>query len=314
MRIIKATKHHQPSHLGCIGTIGNFDGLHQGHRNIINQVKALAGQYSCPAMVISFEPLPTEFFSQKLNKPAPGRIYPFRDKARILHHLGIDEFVCLKFTDTLSEMEPEDFIKDILIGRLNIKHLIVGDDFCFGKNRRGDFKLLCKLGNEMGMNVSSTETIMQEDQRISSTRIREHLSKGKLTAANKLLVEAYQLSGRIRHGDKRGRTIGFPTLNQRLPEDIIVTRGAYAVKIRGLGTDVLFGIANIGKRPTFSGLETRLETYVFKFDQQVYGKYACIELVKFLRAEQKFEDFNALVAQIGEDSERAKEFFKKALK
>jgi len=297
-------------HSPCVATIGNFDGLHLGHRKILDQVKDEAGRLKCPTTVISFEPLPTEFFSKKFAKELPGRIYPYGDKARILEELGIDEFVCLDFSTELSEMEPEDFIKEILLERLNIKHLVIGDDFRFGKQRRGDYAMLCEIGKQFGMEVSNTATVEQTGKRVSSTRIREYLGKGDLSEANLLLVDAYQLSGEIMHGDKRGRTIGFPTLNISLPEDIVAARGAYAVKVHGLADGALKGVANIGNRPTVSGAETRLETHVFDFDEQVYGKQACIELVSFLRAEKKFDSFDDLMAQITRDSQRAREVLK----
>jgi len=306
VKVIRGTKHSQSSPKGCVATIGNFDGLHKGHQKIISDVKSIATQLDYPTKVISFEPLPTEFFSKKFNKPVPERIYPFRDKALILNHLGIDTFVCLPFSRLLSEMPAEFFIKDILVRRLNIKHLVVGDDFRFGKQRLGDFLLLKEVGDKLGMKVSNTPTVELEGCRISSTRIREHLAKGDLSQANILLGTPYQLSGRIRHGDKRGRTIGFPTLNLRLPESLVPARGAYAVKIHGLEEKSLNGVANLGNRPTVSGLETRLETHVFDFDQQVYGKHVCIELVDFLRAEKKFESFDELMAQITKDSDQAK--------
>ncbi|MEE9350838.1 MAG: bifunctional riboflavin kinase/FAD synthetase [Thiotrichaceae bacterium] len=307
MKLIRGTTPCNSQHKACVATIGNFDGLHKGHRKIIEQVKAEGRRLNCLTSVISFEPLPTEFFSQKFHKDLPGRIYPYRDKARILNSLGIDEFVCLNFTQVLSEMEPEDFIKEILLERLNIKYLVIGDDFRFGKQRRGDFEMLSRVGKQFGMEVSNTATIQQNGKRVSSTLVRKHLSKGDVFAANELLVDKYQLSGRVRHGDKRGRTIGFPTLNQSLPEDIVAARGAYAVKVHGLSEKALIGVANIGNRPTVSGLETRLETHIFDFDQEVYGKKVCVELVQFLRPEQKFESFDDLMLQIKKDSKKARE-------
>ncbi len=307
MKLTRGTKRQQPAVSTCIATIGNFDGLHRGHRTIIDQVKAIGQNIGCPTTVISFEPLPTEFFSQKFSRPLPGRIYPLRDKARILNQLGINELVCLKFSTALSEMSAEDFISEILIRRLHVKHLVVGDDFRFGKQRRGDFQMLLERGQAQGMQVSNTKTIVRGGERISSTRIRAHLAKGEMDAANKLLDGVYQLSGRVRHGEKRGRTIGFPTLNQSLPDDIIVARGTYAVRIWGLAERALHGVANLGKRPTVSGTETRLETHVFDFNQSVYGKQVCVELVSYLRPEQKFSGLAALAAQIEKDCARAKQ-------
>lgn len=309
MNVTRGTQRSHSTPKACVATIGNFDGVHKGHQKIIADVTSIANKLDYPATLISFEPLPTEFFSKKFDKPIPDRIYPFRDKAYRLNSLGIDHFVCLPFSQSLSEMPAEAFITDILVSRLNIKHLVVGDDFRFGKQRLGDFSLLKKVGKTLGMSVSNTPTIEQNNSRISSTRIRKCLAKGQLSEANSLLGKPYQLSGRIRHGDKRGRTIGFPTLNLKLPDSIAPAKGAYAVKIHGLAEKQLKGVANIGNRPTVSGLETRLETHVFNFDQQVYGKHVCIELVEFLRAEKKFENFDELMGQITKDSEKAKAIF-----
>ncbi len=306
MKIIRGTKQHLSDPQSCVATIGNFDGIHTGHQSIISDVKSIATLLNYPTTVISFEPLPKEFFSKQFDKPAPARIYPFRDKAQMLNNLGIDQFVCLSFSQLLSAMPAETFIRDILVRRLNIKHIVVGDDFRFGKQRLGDFALLKQIGSELGMNVSNTPTVELNGSRISSTRIREHLAKGEISQANILLGAPYLLSGRIRHGDKRGRTIGFPTLNLRLPDSIAPARGVYAVKIHGLEEKTLSGVANIGTRPTVSGLETRLETHIFDFNRQVYGEQVCIELVEFLRAEKKFENLDGLMVQITKDSEFAK--------
>lgn len=293
----------------CIATIGNFDGVHSGHREIIQHVVSYAKQNQISARIITFEPLPNEYFCEKFGKTPPKRIYPLRDKALRLKSLGIDEFICLNFDNALAQMSAENFISEVLIKQLKVKHLIVGDDFRFGKGRTGDFALLKEMGASLGMSVEDTHTIQLNNERISSSRIREALSQGNVAEAITLLDEPYRLSGRVRHGDKRGRTIGFPTLNQRLPENIVIARGVYAVRVTGLDTNTYTGVANIGIRPTVAGHDLRLETHVFEYTGNAYGKHACIELVKHIRPEQKFENIDALLEQIKIDSQKAKQFF-----
>ena len=286
----------------CVATIGNFDGLHLGHQKIIDKLKLKAEELELPLTIISFEPLPSEFFM-----PAPpARIYPMRDKVRLMHNMEVDNYLCLTFNNAFASMSPEDFIQEILLDRLNVKYLGIGDDFRFGHKRAGDSKLLKKVGEAAGMTVVDTATCFQDGERISSTRIRVHLENGDISTANKLLGHSYQLSGRIRHGEKKGRTIGFPTINMKILEHIAPQRGVYAVKVHGLATNPIKGVANLGNRPTVGGTENRLETHMFNFDRDVYGEYACIELVEFIRPEKCFESFDLLKAQILNDAETAK--------
>ncbi len=311
MKLIRGLNSSQLNGNACVATIGNFDGLHLGHQKIISKLKDKARELSLPLTVISFEPLPAEFFLPQ----APARIYPMRDKVRLLKMLGVDHYLCLNFDNEFAQQAPEDFVQSVLFDALNTKYLAVGDDFRFGNQRKGDFKLLQTLGEKHAMQVVDTPTCTFNNERVSSTRIRKHLEAGELAQANQLLGYPYQLSGRIRHGDKRGRTIGFPTLNLKVAENIAPQRGVYAVKVYGLkdddvlNRDYLTGVANLGNRPTVNGLENRLETHLFDFDSDVYGKYICVELVEFLRPEQRFEDFNALKAQILNDAEQAKAVF-----
>lgn len=312
MKLIRRIQGRDTEDQGRVATIGNFDGIHQGHQQIIQQLKTLAAQYQLITTIISFEPLPTEFFAQRFQRPLPTRIYPLRDKVRVLTSWEMDELICLPFSNKLATQEPEDFIEQWLINTLNIQYLVIGDDFRFGKNRRGDFTLLKTIGAQYGMQVMDTQTIAIDNERVSSTRIRQQLAIGNIGAANLLLQHRYQLSGRVKHGDKRGRTIGFPTLNLSLPDNIAIAKGVYAVRIAGLteDTDVrLYGVANIGVRPTVAGQEVRLEVHVFDYVDNAYGKYIVVEPVTYLRAEMKFADFAALKAQIVLDVERAKHYF-----
>jgi len=303
MRYIRGLQSLTKNDIGCVASIGNFDGLHLGHRKIISQLKEQSKALNLPLTIISFEPLPSEYFMPE----PPARIYPQRDKIRLLQSLGVDNFLCLKFDASFSKQSPEDFVNKILLEKLGVKYFVVGDDFRFGHQRKGDFQLLKKMGEENGMHVVDTPTCDYKNERISSTRIRKLLEAGEIQSANELLGANYQLSGRVRHGDKRGRTIGFPTLNMKVLSHIAAVRGVYAVKVHGLSDKALMGVANLGARPTVSGTENRLETHLFDFESDVYGKYICVELVEFLRVEKKFDDFSELKAQILKDAKQAQE-------
>jgi len=303
MKLIRGLNSIKLDKKGCVATIGNFDGLHLGHQKIINKLKIKATSLGLPLTVISFEPLPAEFFMPE----PPARVYPMRDKVRLLKQLGVDNYLCLKFNQAFASIPPEDFVQKILIEQLQVKYLAVGDDFRFGHQRQGDFNLLKSMGDKAGMQVTDTATCEKDGQRVSSTLIRNFLSIGDIPSASKLLGHNYQLSGRVRHGDKRGRTIGFPTLNMRVPNHIAPARGVYAVRVNGLSNHALLGVANLGSRPTVNGTENRLETHLFDFNKDVYGKHICVELVEFIRAEKRFEDFAALKAQIIDDAKSAQD-------
>ncbi len=302
MKFIRGIQNLSQKKQSCVATIGNFDGLHLGHQKIIGLLREQAVELKLPLTVISFEPLPAEYFI----KEPPARIYPLRDKVRLLSSLGVDNFLCLKFNASLANMLPEQFVREILIDSLNVKHLAVGDDFRFGHKRMGDFALLQKMGQKAGMNVLNTPTVEQQGERVSSTKIRKELGNANIETANKLLGHSYKLSGRVRHGDKRGRTIGFPTINMKLPGHIAPQRGVYAVRVYSLNEGALCGVANLGSRPTVDGTENRLETHLFDFEGDVYGRYICVELVKFIRAEQQFDSFDKLKEQILRDVIQAK--------
>lgn len=298
MRLVRDISQLEQLQNGSVATIGNFDGLHLGHQIILDQLSEHATNLQLPKVVISFEPLPIEYFSGHKSQ----RVYPFRDKVRYLSQLGVDYFLCLRFDNKLANMPADQFIQQLLFQIANVRHLVVGDDFCFGKSREGNYQLLKEMGAEGNMQVSNSITHSDTTGRISSTRIREHLNSGELEAANALLGRRYSLSGRVRHGDKMGRTIGFPTMNLRIQDNIAAINGVYAVQVTGLKNKRLKGVANLGNRPTVGGIETRLEVHLFNFDEVVYGKHIEVELVSFIRPEVKFENFQALTTQIKKDA------------
>ncbi|MEZ5476626.1 MAG: bifunctional riboflavin kinase/FAD synthetase [Thiolinea sp.] len=288
----------------CVATIGNFDGLHRGHQQVLQQVQQQARAMGLPATVISFEPLPFEYF-----KPEQGiqRIYPLRDKVRRLRELGIERFACLSFNQYLATLSAEQFVHQVLLDNLQVRYLVVGDDFHFGYQRQGNFELLQRLGQAQDMQVVNTHTVQcQAQQRISSTRIRTCLQTGDLTSANQLLGSPYCLSGRVRHGNKLGRTLDFPTLNLRMPEHLALRQGVYAVQVHGLAATPLPGVGNLGSRPTVNGLQVRFEVHLFDFNQNVYGHHIGVEPRHFLRPEQRFDSLQALKQQISLDAEQAR--------
>ena len=305
MQLVRDISQLEQLQQGSVATIGNFDGLHLGHQLILQQLDKYAEELKLPKVVISFEPLPIEYFSGHKAQ----RVYPFRDKVRYLSQLGIDYFLCLRFDKKLANMPPDQFIQQLLLQMANVRHLVVGDDFCFGKERQGNYRLLKETGKKHNMQVSNSVTHADITGRISSTRIRKHLNSGELGEANTLLGRPYSLSGRVRHGDKMGRTIGFPTMNLRIQDNIAATNGVYAVLVTGLKGEILKGVANLGNRPTVGGVETRLEVHLFDFNEVVYGKHIEVELISFIRPEVRFENFQALTIQIGKDVIEAKKQF-----
>jgi len=291
---------------GCALTIGNFDGVHRGHQAVLAQLQARAAELQVPATVMVFEPTPQEFFSPET---APARLQRLRDKLVLFKQLGVEQVICLRFNRKLAEQDASVFVQDILVDGLDVRHLVIGDDFCFGKDRSGDFAFLQQAGQQHSFEVVSTQTVAEHDERVSSTRIREALAAGELAIAEQLLGRPYTMCGRVAPGQQRGRTIGFPTANVRLHRAVSPVSGVFAVRAHGLGGEPLNGVANLGTRPTVCGNETVLETHLFDFDEDIYGHYVEIEFCKKLREEKKFESFEALKQQIQRDAEQARQFF-----
>ncbi len=302
MEIIRGLHNLHSKLRGNVISIGNFDGVHRGHQLIIEQLRKKAKEHNVPATLITFHPSPQEYFA---SASAPAKLTQFRDKMELLSKYGVDRVVCLPFNQKLAALTAHEFIHTILIQGLDARYIVIGDDFRFGKNRAGDFALLKSEGKKHNFEVDKTPTFRLDEQRVSSTRIREKLAAGDLMQTKELLGRTFHVSGRIVHGDKRGRTIGFPTANIRLKEQIAPTNGVYAVKITGLEKEYS-GVANIGIRPTVGGSLYLLEIHIFNFDQDIYHQRLHINFEYFIRPEQRFDGFDALVAQIEKDSETAK--------
>jgi len=287
--------------------IGNFDGVHLGHVHVLKQAKKYSRKLHLPLTILTFEPHPREFFSK--NKEF-FKLQNCSEKSKSLKEHGVDCLIKLKFDHLLSELSPEEFIKEILCDNLSIKHVFVGKDFKFGKDRQGNIETLKTIGKINKLNVSDIEIKNISGFTISSTKIREYLKAGNIETANRLLGRPYMISDLVIEGDKRGRKINFPTANISLNELIRPAFGVYAVKVSGIGVKSYNGIANIGKRPTVNDRGELLEVNIFDFDGDLYGKEIKVSLLKFIREEQKFDGLGSLKEQIIKDVYKAKNILK----
>ena len=236
----------------------------------------------------------------------PARLTRFREKITALQRYSVNRVCCLSFNAKLANLSAADFIEQILVKKLGVKYLVVGDDFCFGKQRQGNFNMLRKAGEKFGFAVVSTQSFVLGDKRVSSTEVRRLLAEGNMEQARRLLGHPFILSGKVAHGQKIGRTIGFPTANIALKRKVTPVRGVFAVKLYWDNSDIYEGVANVGFRPTVNGQVCQLEVHLFDFDGDLYGKAVEVELVAKIRDEQPFGSLDALKKQIKNDADRAK--------
>lgn len=287
-------------------TIGNFDGVHRGHQLVIQQLKQVAEKFSLPTVVIIFEPQPIEYFAPDR---APKRLSRFREKISFLRTQAIDYLVCLKFGHHLANQSAAEFVEQLLVNKLNARHIVVGDDFCFGKNRQGNFQYLSEQGPQHGFTVDRTQTLMHDGERISSTRLRQCITDSNFELARKLLGRHYSLSGRVAHGQKLGRQLGYPTINLKMGDNTMIVKGIFAVQVKGIDNQTLPGVASIGTRPTVNGVDTILEVYILNFERDVYGYSVEVEFLHKIRDEEKFDSLEDLTKQMHNDTQQAIAFF-----
>ncbi len=292
---------------GCVLTIGNFDGVHLGHQQVLKAVVAQAKQLGLPSVVMLFEPLPIEYFAPD---NAPVRLMNFREKIKALQGYGIDYVLCVRFNQAFSSLTAQQFVQTILVETLKVQHLVVGDDFRFGQQRQGDFLYLKQSGKAQGFSVTDMPTFDVAGKRVSSTRIRLALQTPNLMEAKALLGKPFHFNGRVIHGQKLGRTLGFRTLNLNPKRIQMPVQGVFAVTVDGIADTPWPGVANIGLRPTVDGVRPSIEVHLFDWNKEVYGAHVSVTLQHFIRPEQKFNGIEALKKQIGLDVEQAKEFFK----
>ncbi len=310
MELIRGLQNLKPRHRGCVATIGNFDGVHLGHQAVLRQLGDHRQALGLPATVITFEPQPLEYFGVL---DLPPRLTTCREKFALLSEYGVDRVLCLRFGRALAEMSATAFIRTVLADGLEVKHLVVGDDFRFGRGRVGDFTALQVAGRQFGFHVERTETLDVDGERVSSTNIRAALRDGDLEHAARLLGRPYEIVGKVAHGEKRGRNWGFPTANIHLNRRKAALTGVYTVEVRGIGTEPIAGVANLGNRPTVGGVRTLLEVHLLDFDRDIYGRWVSVRFLTKLREERKFENFGALKVQIERDVLRARDYFKAQL-
>lgn len=306
MEFIRGVYNIQAKHKQCVLTIGNFDGVHLGHQAILHRVKELADKYKVPSCIMIFEPQPREFF---LAEKSPGRISRLRDKLTLLQKYGIDNVLCVPFNENLQKLTAEEFCSSILLEGLNIKHLVVGDDFRFGCDRQGNFSYLHEFGLDKGFIVENTPSIVStESTRISSSLVRDALIDGNIEQAEALLGHEVVLSGRVIHGQKLGRTLGFPTANIHLKNASLAISGVFAVKLK-VKNRLYNGVANVGYRPTVNGKVPILEVHLFEFNGSLYDEYVDVYFYHFIRQEKKMSGLPELEKQIQRDKEEAVRFF-----
>ena len=299
MQIFRHFDHLPGAARGAAVAIGNFDGVHRGHQSLIAHTKILAPKLG----VLVFEPHPQEFFKPGAER---FRLTPFRAKARLLERFGADVLYALHFDAGLAALTADEFIAKVLVAGLGAKHIVVGEDFQFGKGRTGNVELLKRRGAEAGFGVSTFDLVGAGPQaKISSTRIREALRAGEPQEAARLLGHWWTVEGRVEAGDKRGRTIGFPTANVSLEGYLEPALGVYAVRVEVAGK-TYDGVANFGRRPTFDKKDVLLEVHLFDFAGDLYGQQIVVAFIAHLRPEQKFAGLDALKAQIAEDARKAR--------
>lgn len=260
-----------------------------------------------PAAVMTFEPHPREYFAPAT---APARLSSLREKCEMFEHLGVDEVIVCRFNDALAALEPEAFVRDFLGHQLQTRYLLIGDDFRFGRGRKGDWDLICRLAPELDMQVRAMHSVMEDGERISSTAVRSALQAGQLAEAARLLGRPYSISGTVVHGNKIGRTLGFPTANVQLQHNLPPLLGIYAVTVSGVADRPWPGAASVGFRPTIGDeLAATLEVHLLDFAGDIYGAHVHVDFLHKLRDEEKYADLAALTAQIAQDIEDTRAWF-----
>jgi riboflavin kinase / FMN adenylyltransferase len=297
----------EQSDSGCVLTIGNFDGVHRGHQALLAKLSAKAKAHGLPAAVLTFEPHPREYFT---HEDRPRRLTSLREKIELLRAQGVDRLYIGRFNARLAGLTADEFIQRVLIQGLDVRHLMIGDDFRFGQGRKGDFALLQQAGAARGFGVEAMDTLVHEGERVSSSAVRNALAAGEMEHAARLLGRPYSISGRVMHGDKIGRTIGFPTCNIQLKHRSPPMMGIYTVSVEGLAEHPWPGVASIGVRPTINDAgRTTLEVHLFDWTAECYDAHLKVNFLAKQRDEARYDTLEALTAQIARDADEARAHF-----
>lgn len=304
MRVFRG--HSRPVPAPVVLAIGNFDGVHLGHAALIRRLAEVAESCQLAPTVLTFEPHPREFFAPD---SAPARLTTLREKLELLGGSGVAQVMICPFNKAFSALSAEAFIEQVLMRGCQVRHLIIGDDFRFGRGRTGDFALLKEAGQRFGFTVEAMGSVTVAGERVSSSAVRKALAIGDMEHAAQLLGRPYIIDGQVSHGQKLGRQLGFATANLRIKHNPLPMSGVFAVEVSGLGDLPLPGVANLGIRPTVGGTRPLLEVHLFDFDRDIYGAHISVRFVHKLRNEQRFPNFDALKAQIAADAAAARAFF-----
>lgn len=317
MEILRGLHNIRDRHAGCVATIGNFDGVHRGHRMLLAHLQAKSEELGSPSLLITFEPQPREFLSAARTRSpqtttdevAPARLTRFREKVYALRSTGLlDRLLCIPFNERTRQLPATEMVERFLVDKLGVRHLVVGDDFRFGKDRTGDCAMLREAGNRLGFGVSCMDALAFGRERISSTRVRAALQAGDFGLAERLLGRPYAMMGRVVRGLRIGRTLGVPTANIRLQRHKAPLQGVFAVTVDGLGP-TRQGAASIGTRPTVAGKEPLLEVHLFDFHDDIYGRLLTVAPRWKIREERHFPSLQALQEEMRRDLEKTRAFF-----
>lgn len=303
MEFVRGLHNLRARHRGCVLTIGAFDGVHRGHQEMIRVLRERSAQYGLPAVVLSFEPTPREFFAEAT---PPARLTRFRERFEALRAYGVDRFVGLRFDESIRAMAPEEFIEKVLVQALGVRHIVVGHDFRFAREQAGGVAALREHGSRCNFGVTEVPPFELEGRRLSSTLTRARLEAGDMASAARFLGRPYRITGKVTHGAKLGRTLGFPTANLRLDRRVAPLGGIFAVRVSGCGLDGASGVASLGTRPAVNGKELLLEAHVFDFAGDLYGRYVHVDFIARLRDELWFPDMDTLVVQMEKDAREAR--------
>ena len=303
MQLIRGL-HNLKKQSSCVLTIGNFDGVHIGHQEIIKRLVEKSHELKMPSLVVSFSVTPESFFGRP-----KARLSSFRDKHSFLKSMGVDMHLLIRFNNAFSQTSAASFIESILVEKLKVRHCFIGDDFRFGKGRLGDYKMLEKLSKPNNFIAENVGRVSLEGQRVSSSAVRLCLSSGNFAMVERLLGRPFTISGRVSHGDKRGRTLGFPTINVGISRKLSPVLGVFNVLVE-TNKKTYYGVCNVGKRPTVGGEKTLLEVFIFDFNREIYGERVTVVFKQKSREEMKFDSLEELKQQIAKDVEIGKQYFK----
>jgi riboflavin kinase/FMN adenylyltransferase len=301
--LIRGLRNLKPRHRGCVATLGAFDGLHLGHRALIAEARRQAAAQSCPALMLSFEPMPREYLNPE---SPPARLTNFRERWRLLENSGLDALCLLRFAEPLRSMSGDAFL-EMLRTELRVVALVVGHDFRFGRTGAATAAAMQEAGRRLGFDVTVLPAVLSGAERASSSAVREALAVGDFDRAAGMLGRRYTMRGRVIVGERLGRRLGYPTANMRIDRRRSPLGGIFAVRAHGIAAAPLAAVASLGTRPTVDGIEPLLETHVFDFDGDLYGREIEIEFVRKIRDEERFDGLDALVAQMHRDAAAARE-------